>query len=154
MQLINYVSQNSLTSDFLKRIRFQHENYNVDAKIEFSTERKVLYLVTKWDNEISELGTTAADSVNRLYTKTENGDLIISREVVEAATDCHLRPPQKKGKSAQASSKKCLVCVANDNLNLYECRLFSSVKKDKEGESNTCAWKPSSEELILKGILE
>lgn len=91
------------------------------------------------------------DSINRLYKKAENGDLIVSKEVVEAATDCHLRPPQKKGKSSQASNKKCLVCAANDNLNLYECRLFSSVKKDKEGASNTCAWKPCSEELILKG---
>lgn len=91
------------------------------------------------------------ESIYLLYTKSENGDLIVSKNIVEAATDCHLRPPQKKGKSAPSNTKKCLICAANDNLNLYECKLFSSVKKDKEGASNTCAWKPSSEELILKG---
>lgn len=108
--------------------------------------------MSKWDREISDLGTTTMDSISNLYTKTENGDLIVSKVIVEAAMDCHLRPPQKKSKtSATTTAKKCLVCAANDNLNLYECKLFSNVKKDKEGTSNTCAWKPSSQELILKG---
>lgn len=34
IQLINYVSQNSLTKDFLKRIKFQHEKCNVDVNVE------------------------------------------------------------------------------------------------------------------------
>lgn len=90
------------------------------------------------------------NSINRLYTKAENGDLIISKVLVESATDCHLRPP-KKVKGASSTARKCLLCVANDNLNIYECKLYSSVKKGKEGASDTCAWKPSSEELIFKG---
>lgn len=33
IQLLNYISLNSLTDDFLKRIQYQHENYNVDSTV-------------------------------------------------------------------------------------------------------------------------
>lgn len=74
----------------------------------------------------------------------ENDKLVISQKMVQIATDCHLRP-QKKNKK-----KSCPICVSNEDLQLYESKLFSTAKREDE-KSNKGSWKPTAEELYLRG---
>lgn len=112
---------------------------------------KLRYVISSWDADISELRITTIDSIKSLFAKSCENDskLFVTKGIVEKATDCHLRP-QKKNKN----KTKCPVCVANDNLKQYEHKLFFTVKRDRDDidMSNLGAWKPSPEELALKGL--
>lgn len=114
-----------------------------------SNEIKLRYLISVWDSDISDLRNTTIKSVKSLLTKSseKEAEFVVTKEIVEKAVDCHLRP-QKKNKN----KKKCPVCIANEILKQYEYKLFSMVKRDNDDMSNLGAWKPSREEIALKGI--
>jgi E3 ubiquitin-protein ligase SHPRH len=115
----------------------------------FRNERSIIYEIATWDDTISELREKTIDVVNNLYTHCPQDEfqIVIAQELVEKATDCHLRP-QKKSKS----KKKCEVCVANDHLKSYEFKLFSMSKRTANFEEMSLkgSWKPTTEELIFK----
>lgn len=81
----------------------------------------------------------------------DSGKLIISDSLVNSAMACHLRP-EKNTKI----KKKCKVCQVNDALKQYESRLFNTKQRKNEDDdtnaiSNKGSWKPTPEELVLKG---
>lgn len=81
-----------------------------------------------------------------MYTTAESDKIEISEGLVKAAMDCHLRPHQKL-----KNNKKCLVCEVSIQMRKYESILFDMTKSSEEDLSNRGSWKPTSEELILKG---
>lgn len=104
-------------------------------------------MVAVWDEEITQLKEATVSSIHQLFQTTDTeAKIVIPIEVIEAATDCHLRPQEKNGKR----KKRCLVCEANFHLKQYESKIFSTTQKDDD-ISNAGSWKPAPEEFMLRG---
>ncbi|RZC37273.1 E3 ubiquitin-protein ligase SHPRH [Asbolus verrucosus] len=155
--LLNWIYIHEYTEELYTKIENAHTSANVNATLDnaafsFRNERRLLYSIAIWDENISELRQSSIDIVNDLYTHCPDDEfkIVIAQELVQTATDCHLRP-QKKARS----KKKCPMCVANDHLKSYELKLFSMTKRTKHFEEMSLkgSWKPTTEELTFKSIL-
>ncbi|XP_044258765.1 E3 ubiquitin-protein ligase SHPRH [Tribolium madens] len=150
--LLDWIYIHSYEQELHTKIVNLHSDANVKCTVEYQNPRTLIYCIAIWDENISELRETTIDVVNNLYTHCPDDEfkIIISQELVQKATDCHLRP-QKKSKS----KKKCPVCVANDHLKAYELKLFAMSKRTQNFEDMSLkgSWKPTPEELIFKSIL-
>lgn len=89
------------------------------------------------------------EAVKQLYEESvsHNNKILIKDTIVQRATFCHLRPNKKV-----KATKKCPVCISNDRLKAYECKLFNMVQRSKHFEEMSLqgSWKPTLEELIFK----
>lgn len=114
-------------------------------------ERKIFITVATWDEEILSLRENALKAVTGLYELSEGdgGVVNIAEDLVQSATDCHLRS-QKKSKAAK---KLCNLCKASKELQKYECKIFSMEgrREDEDKDISTKgSWKMTFEEVILK----
>lgn len=115
--------------------------------------RALFYNVATWDEEISDLRDQLTDSINGLYQYYPEDEfkIVIDKELVTKATECHLRPDQKRvnGKN----NKKCALCITNKQLKNYEAKIFTITKRGVMFEDMALqgSWIPKSEELIFKG---
>ncbi|XP_008201431.1 E3 ubiquitin-protein ligase SHPRH isoform X2 [Tribolium castaneum] len=150
--LLDWIYIHSYEQELHTKIMNLHSDANVKCTVESQSPRTLIYCIATWDENISELRETTIEVVNDLYTHCPDDEfkIIIAQELVQKATDCHLRP-QKKSKSR----KKCPVCVANDHLKAYELKLFAMSKRTETfvDMSLKGSWKPTPEELIFKSIL-
>lgn len=108
-------------------------------------------MVGSWDEDITEMRDKSLELISNLYSMSETeGKLTIPPDVVQLATDCHLRPTKDK----KENKKKCPVCITNEELRHYECKLFSMEKKNDESQVLvTGSWKPCTEEYVLRALL-
>lgn len=105
-------------------------------------------MIGVWDEEITQLKEESVESIHKLFEMTEgDSKMVIPDEIIEAATDCHLRQQNKPKRKT-----KCPVCNVNFLLKQYESKIFSTTQQDDD-ISNTGSWKPSSEEFMLRGCL-
>ncbi|KAJ3664999.1 hypothetical protein Zmor_000523 [Zophobas morio] len=151
--LLEWIYVHSYDQELYTRIENLHSVANVECSVDFKNARSLIYAISSWDDHISNLRENAIQVVNDLYTHCPEDEfqIIVSDELVQKATDCHLRP-QKKSKS---SKKKCPVCVANDHLKAYEFELFFMGKRTTNFEDMSLkgSWKPTPQELIFRSIL-
>lgn len=109
-----------------------------------------MYLVGTWDDTLNKCREEAMEKVNNLFTylPEENFKISVDKALVQEVTDCHLRPDKKAKKKI-----KCQLCHTNDYLKEYEFKLFAMQKRTETFEEMSLkgSWKPTSEELILKG---
>lgn len=124
----------------------------VVSSTKFNTERKILYVVSTWDEDVTTLKDDLVSGLENLYHyDKDSGKLTISDGLVNSAMACHLRP-EKRSKV----KNKCKLCMVNDLLMKYESRIFNTTqRKNDDAEvttvSNKGDWKPTLEELVLKG---
>lgn len=88
------------------------------------------------------------DDVGKLYELNKvDHKIIIKENIVQKATDCHLRP-NKQAKNR----KKCPVCISNDKLKKYEGTIFSMTQRTTNYEEMSLqgSWKPTLQEIIFK----
>lgn len=127
-----------------------HQLWSKITNFRYKNLKTLQYLTSTWDDDIFDLRQTAIRRVHGLYTPClkHNIKMLISHKSVEEARDCHLRSPRKR------YVKKCSVCEANDCLKCYELKLFAMNKRTEHFEDMSLqgSWKPTSEELILKGM--
>lgn len=115
-------------------------------------ERKIFFLLGFWDEDINELRDQTLKSLNQLYSVNKaNNQIEIADEIVQKATECHLRQ-EKKSKKNQT---KCVFCKTEEQIKQYELKLFFTTKGSNEEDETTVkgTWKPSAEEYILKALL-
>ncbi|GJQ74764.1 hypothetical protein Trydic_g21610 [Trypoxylus dichotomus] len=145
--MLDWITLHSLFEEYLMRLANTMHSANVIVKN--MNERRVLYMIAQWDEEITELKEQTIRSIHQLFEMTEEGEtkIIIPNEVMEAATDCHLRPQSKQSKK----KKKCPLCDANFYLKQYESKIFNTTQKDDD-ISNTGTWKPAPEEFMLRTL--
>ncbi|KAI4457698.1 e3 ubiquitin-protein ligase shprh family member [Holotrichia oblita] len=145
--ILDWITTNSLFEDYLGKLTTIMHSANIVLK--GLSERKLLYMLAVWDEEITKLKSETVQSIHELFEMTEGEDskMIIPTEVIEAATDCHLRPQKKSNKK----KKKCPVCDANFYLKQYESKIFSTTQQDDD-ISNTGSWKPAPEEFMLRAL--
>lgn len=106
-------------------------------------------MLAVWDEDITNLKSKTVESIHQLFEMIEEeSKMVIPAEVIEAASDCHLRPQKKSNKK----KKKCPLCDANFYLKQYESKIFSTTQQDDD-ISNTGSWKPAPEEFMLRGWL-
>lgn len=111
-------------------------------------DRVLLRLICLWWDEVTERRLTLLDSVKQIYNVDATSSKIVIREdLVHMAADCHLRS-NKKAKQ----KKKCLVCIANDELKKYESKLFHMTERNKFFEEMSLQgnWMPRPEEIVVR----
>lgn len=124
----------------------------VVSSTKFTTERKILYVVSTWDEDVTTLKDDLVTGLENLYHyDKDSGKLSISDGLVSSAMACHLRP-EKRSKA----NRKCKLCSVNDTLMKYESRIFNTTQRKNDDVevttiSNKGNWKPTPEELVLKG---
>lgn len=110
--------------------------------------RHLCYIITTWIDKINK-------HVSKLYSIIKefedaldvDKNFYINDEIIESATDCHLRP----NKSTKTKPKTCLCCSLISNLKKYETILFQMISKKNEKQSNEGNWLPCFEENLLRG---
>lgn len=101
-----------------------------------------------WFDAITDLRAKLFVTVDQLYEISSNSQIVIKANVIEDATNCHLRPT-KKDKSRKTG---CCVCISNKHLKMYEGTLFSMTQRTKNFEEMSLkgSWKPTFQELTFK----
>lgn len=123
----------------------------VVSSTKFNSERKIRYCVSTWDEDVTTLKYDLVTELENLYHYDKNSRKItISDGLVNSAMACHLRPEK------HSKVQKCKLCRVNDLLTKYESRIFNTTQRKNDDVevttvSNKGNWKPTPEELVLKG---
>ncbi|XP_018318562.1 E3 ubiquitin-protein ligase SHPRH [Agrilus planipennis] len=150
--LLDWISVNEYSDELNKRIMTTLENADLNKFSEFSNERKILYRVTRWSQDVMNLRDETMSLLEMMYTYSkENNKLTLAQGLVEYAAGCHLKSQKKSGK--RESKSKCLVCDVDSKMRDYESKLFNTTKLDDPDKSNKGNWKPTVFELVLKALL-
>lgn len=107
-----------------------------------------MYLLTTWMDKISKKALKLEKLFDQFETEfcTYGNQYLMAQEIVDDATECHLRPPKNK-----KTKKVCMICQLDIALKKYELDIFLMKTKGKDkDEKNIGSWHPSFEERLIK----
>ncbi|XP_022181789.1 E3 ubiquitin-protein ligase SHPRH-like isoform X2 [Myzus persicae] len=150
-------------NDFLAKVQMELEDYRVPGVPNIANRLKsvndVYNILSVW---LADLDTARIDTISKLRTLEETP----MNDLVQSALICHLRLKAKKGNS---KNRRCLLCKAEMELQLYESLLFSVSNKQKntlndkteEKDQETMyestskgLWKMSQKEFLLMKLFQ
>ncbi|XP_008183763.1 E3 ubiquitin-protein ligase SHPRH isoform X2 [Acyrthosiphon pisum] len=150
-------------NDFLAKVQMELEDYRVPGVPNIANRLKsvndVYNILGVW---LADLDTARIDTISKLKALEE----IPMTDLVQSALVCHLRLKSKKGNS---KNRRCYLCNAEMELQVYESLLFSVSNKqkntlndkteDKDQETmyestSKGLWKMSQKEFLLMKLFQ
>ncbi|XP_044756394.1 E3 ubiquitin-protein ligase SHPRH [Coccinella septempunctata] len=149
----DWVLMENFTDELRNRIQNNHDIAHIKCPIDLGCERRMLYFIARWNEEVIDYRAELINTINGLFTCKENEEykIIIDHIIVRKATDCHLRPDEM---DIGRRRKKCPLCSAEDFLKKYEFKIFQMTKRTVTFEDMSLqgSWKLTSQEIILKTL--
>lgn len=151
-ELVDYIVEINQEKELLRKLdTFIHDSNFKHNHKHISGSRQLVYVLVTWNDKVIELKNKLQEAFKKFYTSLrtdESNSYYIKEEMINDATDCHLRPRKSK-----KPSKPCLCCMVDIALKKYECLLFQMNSKRNENQSNDGNWLPSFQERVLKMLL-
>lgn len=150
-ELVDFIIEKNQENELLKKLYtlINDSNFKYNQK-HISGARQLVYVLVTWNDKVIGQKKKLQETFKKIYTSfhtDDNNSYYIKEEMINAATDCHLRPRKKK------PTKPCLCCTVDVTLKKYECLLFQMNSKRNTNQSNEGNWMPSFQERVLNMLL-